>query len=115
GKHRHELTRKIRRLEREAPDGRAVVVRGPDAVAARLGDFLALHRRSRVGKAKFMDERMERFFRAALPALAEHDGVALWFLEAAGAPIASFVCLEWVGTVGPYIAGLAPQTASVAP
>src|SRR5207253_1168233 len=84
GKHRHELTRKIRRFEREAPDGRAVVVRGPEAVAARLGDFLALHRRSRVGKAKFMDDRMERFFRAALPALAQHDGVALWFLEAAG-------------------------------
>src|SRR2546422_798455 len=44
GKHRHELTRKIRRFEREAPDGRAVVVRGPDAVAARLRGFLALHR-----------------------------------------------------------------------
>jgi len=115
GKHRHELTRKIRRFEREAPDGRAVVVRGPEAVAARLGDFLALHQRSRVGKAKFMDERMERFFRGALPALAEHDGVALWFLEAAGAPIASFVCLEWDGTVGLYNSGFAPEAASLSP
>ena len=115
GKHRHELTRKIRRFEREAPEGRAVVVRGPEAVAARLGDFLALHRRSRVGKAKIMDERMERFFRAALPALAEHDGVALWFLEAAGAPIASFVCLEWDGTVGLYNSGFAPEAASLSP
>src|SRR5204863_286102 len=52
GKHRHELTRRIRRFEREAPEGRAVVARDPEAVAARLGDFLALHRRSRVGKAK---------------------------------------------------------------
>ena len=115
GKHRHELTRKIRRFEREVPDGRAVVVRGPEAVAARLGDFLALHRRSRAGKAKFMDERMERFFRAALPALAEHDGVALWFLEAAGAPIASFVCLEWDGTVGLYNSGFAPEAAPLSP
>ena len=115
GKHRHELTRKIRRFEREAPDGRAVVVRGPDAVAARLGDFLALHRRSRVGKAKFMDERMERFFRAALPALAARDGIALWFLEAAGGPVASFVCLEWDGTVGLYNSGFAPERAALSP
>jgi CelD/BcsL family acetyltransferase involved in cellulose biosynthesis len=115
GKHRHELTRKIRRFEREAPDGRAVVLRGPEAVAARLGDFVALHRRSRVGKAKFMDERMERFFRAALPALAERDGVALWFLETAAGPIASFVCLEWDGTVGLYNSGFDPARAALAP
>jgi CelD/BcsL family acetyltransferase involved in cellulose biosynthesis len=114
-KHRHELTRKIRRFERDAPDGRAVVVRDAGAVAARLGDFLALHRRSRVGKAKFMDARMERFFRAALPALAARDGVALWFLEAAGAPIASFVCLEWEGTVGLYNSGFAPERAALSP
>jgi len=115
GKHRHELTRKIRRFEREAPEGRAVVVRGPDAVGARLGDFLALHRRSRVGKAKFMDARMERFFRAALPALAAHDGVALWLLETPGGPIASFVCLEWDATVGLYNSGFAPAHAALAP
>jgi CelD/BcsL family acetyltransferase involved in cellulose biosynthesis len=115
GKHRHELTRKIRRFEREVPDGRAVAVRGPDPVAARLGDFLALHRRSRVGKAKFMDERMERFFRAALPALAARDGVALWFLEAGGAPVASFVCLEWDHTVGLYNSGFAPERAALSP
>jgi CelD/BcsL family acetyltransferase involved in cellulose biosynthesis len=114
-KHRHELTRKIRRFEREVPEGRAVVVRDAAAVAARLGDFLALHRRSRVGKAKFMDERMERFFRAALPALAAHDAVALWFLETAGGPVASFVCLEWDGNVGLYNSGFAPERAALSP
>jgi len=115
GKHRHELTRKIRRFEREVPDGRAVVVRGPEAVAGRLGDFLALHRRSRVGKAKFMDDIMERFFRATLPALAAREGVALWFLEAAEGPMASFVCLEWDGTVALYNSGFAPERASLSP
>ena len=115
GKHRHELTRKIRRFDREVADGRAVVVRAPDAVAARLADFVTLHRRSRVGKAKFMDERMERFFRAVLPALAARDAVALWFLEAGGAPVASFVCLEWDGTVGLYNSGFAPEAAPLSP
>jgi CelD/BcsL family acetyltransferase involved in cellulose biosynthesis len=115
GKHRHELSRKIRRFEREVPEGRAVVVRGPEAIGTRLGDFLALHRRSRVGKAKFMDARMERFFRAALPALAAHDGVALWCLETPGGPIASFVCLEWDDTVGLYNSGFAPESAALSP
>jgi CelD/BcsL family acetyltransferase involved in cellulose biosynthesis len=114
-KHRHELTRKIRRFEREAPAGRATVVRAADAVGARLGDFLALHRRSRVGKAKFMDARMERFFRAVLPALAARDAVALWFLETPAGPIASFVCLEWQGTVGLYNSGFAPEHAALSP
>src|SRR5262249_62382120 len=54
GKHRHELTRKIRRLEREVPDGRNVMVRDPDAVAARLGRFVTRHRRSRVAKAQVL-------------------------------------------------------------
>ena len=114
-KHRHELTRKIRRFEREVPDGRVVAVDGADDVAARLGAFLALHRASRVGKAKFMDERMEAFFRAAIPALAARQGVRLWLLEAAGEPIASFICLEWDGTIALYNSGFAPARAALSP
>lgn len=115
GKHRHELTRKIRRFERDVPDGRVVAVHRADDVAARLDDFLALHRASRVGKAKFMDERMEAFFRAAIPALAAREGVRLWLLEAAGEPVASFICLEWDETVGLYNSGFAPARASLSP
>jgi CelD/BcsL family acetyltransferase involved in cellulose biosynthesis len=115
GKHRHELTRKIRRFEREVPDGRIVFVHSAPDVAARLGDFLTLHRASRAGKAKFMDERMETFFRAAIPALADGDGVRLWLLEAGGEPIASFICLEWDGTVGLYNSGFAPERAALSP
>jgi CelD/BcsL family acetyltransferase involved in cellulose biosynthesis len=115
GKHRHELTRKIRRFEREVPDGRVVVVHTATDVGARLGDFLALHRASRTGKAKFMDARMETFFRAAIPALAARDGVRLWLLEAGGAPIASFICLEWDDTVGLYNSGFSPGRAALSP
>ena len=115
GKHRHELTRKIRRFEREVPDGRIVSVHTAHDVAARLGDFLALHRASRTGKAKFMDARMETFFRAAIPALAARDGVRLWLLEAGGEPIASFICLEWDDTVGLYNSGFSPGRAALSP
>jgi CelD/BcsL family acetyltransferase involved in cellulose biosynthesis len=114
-KHRHELTRKIRRFEREVPDGRVVSVHTAGDVAARLGDFLALHRASRTGKAKFMDARMESFFRSAIPALAARDGVRLWLLEAADEPIASFICLEWDDTVGLYNSGFSPGRAALSP
>ena len=115
GKHRHELTRKIRRFERDVPDGRVTSVHRAEDVAARLDEFLALHRASRVGKAKFMDERMEAFFRAAIPALAARDGVRLWLLHAGADAIASFICLEWDDTVGLYNSGFDPARASLSP
>jgi len=115
GKHRHELGRKARRLEREAPGARACCASTPADVEARLGDFLRLHRASRAGKAKFMDETMEGFFRATLGALAARGQVRLWFLDLPDGPIAAFVTLEWGDTVGLYNSGFAPERAALAP
>jgi CelD/BcsL family acetyltransferase involved in cellulose biosynthesis len=115
GKHRHELTRKLRRFDREAPDGRVTWADTPAAIEARIPDFLTLHRRSREGKAKFMDARMERFFRRAIPALAARGGARLAFLDLPGGPVASFVTLEWDGTVGLYNSGFDPERAALSP
>ena len=115
GKHRHELQRKMRRLERDAPDAHVSFVSAPADIAARLGDFLRLHRSSRAGKARFMDEQMERFFRAALAAFAEREAARLWFLDTASGPIAAFVTIEWDGTVGLYNSGFAPERAALSP
>jgi CelD/BcsL family acetyltransferase involved in cellulose biosynthesis len=115
GKHRHELTRKLRRFEREAPDGRVAWESTPAGIDARLDDFLALHRRSRKGKAKFMDARMEQFFRRAVPALAARGGARLAFLDLPDGPIAAFVALEWDDTVGLYNSGFDPDRAALSP
>lgn len=115
GKQRHELLRKMRRLEREVPEARAVGLAGPAALESRLDDFLDLHRRSRVGKARFMDERMEAFFRRVAAALAETGGIHLWLLDAADGPLAAFLCLEWDGTVGLYNSGFHPDRAALSP
>jgi len=114
-KYRHELGRKARRLEREAPGARVTTASAPGDVAARLDDFLRLHRASRVGKAKFMDETMEGFFRATLGALAARGQARLWFLDLPDGPIAGFVTLEWGDTVGLYNSGFAPGRAALAP
>lgn len=115
GKHRHELSRKIRRLEREVPEARVLGFETRADVEARFDDFLSLHRQSRVGKARFMDERMEAFFRRVASRLAETGGFRLWLLDAPGGPLASFLCLEWDGTVGLYNSGFRPDAAALSP
>jgi CelD/BcsL family acetyltransferase involved in cellulose biosynthesis len=115
GKARHELLRKMRRVEREAPGTHPVGLHRPEDVAGRLDDFLDLHRRSRTGKARFMDARMEGFFRQVAVALAGVGGVRLWFLEGLEGPLASFLCLEWEETVGLYNSGFHPDRAALSP
>ena len=58
---------------------------------------------------------MERFFRDALGALAGAGWVRLWFLESAGAPVASFICTEYGPSVGLYNSGFDPVHARLAP
>jgi CelD/BcsL family acetyltransferase involved in cellulose biosynthesis len=115
GKDRHELRRKMRKLERELP-GTSVrshaALHGWDAA---LAEFLRLHRLSKVGKARFMDERMEAFFQDATRALAGAGWARLWFLDWNGAAVASFLCLEYAGSVGLYNSGFDPAHAKLAP
>ena len=115
GKHRHELSRKIRRFEREEPSGRVSIESTPERIAARLDEFLGLHRASRVGKARFMDERMEGFFRSVIVALAGQGAARLAFLDTPAGPIASFVTLEWDDRVGLYNSGFRPDSAPLSP
>ncbi len=115
GKDRHELRRKMRKLERELPGATVRSHHEPDGWDEALSRFLRLHRLSKVGKARFMDERMERFFRDATCALAAAGWARLWFLECEGAPVASFLCLEYAGTVGLYNSGFDPAQARLAP
>jgi CelD/BcsL family acetyltransferase involved in cellulose biosynthesis len=115
GKQRHELGRKMRRLAREVPDARPVCADTAATIDARMGDFLDLHRRSRTGKARFMDARMESFFRRVSGLFAESGQVRLWLLDAASGPMAGFLTLEWNGTVGLYNSGFHPDRAALAP
>jgi CelD/BcsL family acetyltransferase involved in cellulose biosynthesis len=115
GKQRHELRRKMRRLERELAGPVAVAHATPDDVLARLNDFLVLHRASRAGKARFMDGRMESFFRTAIVALAARGMARLWTLDAGGRAVAAFICLEWAGRVGLYNSGFDTGMAALSP
>jgi CelD/BcsL family acetyltransferase involved in cellulose biosynthesis len=119
GKDRHELRRKIRKLERELPGTSVRSHASAEGWDGALTAFLDLHRLSKVGKARFMDERMEAFFRDATQALAERGWARLWFLDRDGSAVASFLCLEYLrpagGSIGLYNSGFDPAHAKLAP
>jgi CelD/BcsL family acetyltransferase involved in cellulose biosynthesis len=90
GKQRHEVRRKLRRLE-NAADAGFRLVQEPAAPGAAVDDFLRLFRRNRQKKAVFMDDRMQAYFRL----LAEHvPGTRIGFLDVDGTPAAAVWCCD---------------------
>jgi CelD/BcsL family acetyltransferase involved in cellulose biosynthesis len=113
GKDRHELRRKLRRTEAGRP--RIETGRTPGEVARLMDGFLALHRKSKVGKARFMDGRMEGFFREAVGALAAAGIAVVWTLSLEERPAASLVCFEYGGSVALYNSGFDPEARAMSP
>lgn len=108
-KERHEIRRKLRRLEREAPDANVRFVRGSAGLSEHINAFIALHRLSRRDKDAFMDEPMQCFFHAIAAVLAEQGWLQLSFLEVEGSPIASYFCFTYNNEVQVYNSGYDPE------
>lgn len=90
-KNRHELRRKLRKLS-QGGEVRLEAIAHPAEVEAALDDFLRLYRQSRADKAAFMTERMERFFRVIVAALAAEAQVEILFLTLSGVRVAAVLC-----------------------
>ncbi len=114
-KDRHELRRKMRRFERECPGALVSSHTSEDEVDAAMESFMVLHRKSGAGKSRFMDDRMERFFRRVSRTLARAGWMRLWLLQWERAPLAAFICFEYGGAVGLYNSGFDPAHAGRAP
>ena len=109
-KNRHELRRKLRRLE--AVEGwRWYCVSGPDEVIPRLGDFLSLMRQSDPEKDAYMTPEREVFFRRIAERTAELDMLRLFFLEMDGQDVATALCFDYNGTRFLYNSGYNPEYA----
>ncbi len=98
-KERHEIRRKLRRLEREAPDAEVRYVDGTGQSAADLNAavdaFIGLHRNSRSDKHAFMTPEMQAYFRAIAEVLAAQGWLQLSFLEIGGQAVASYFCFDY--------------------
>jgi CelD/BcsL family acetyltransferase involved in cellulose biosynthesis len=108
---RHELRRKVRRLEAA---GRATFRFASQAErAAALDRFFALHRLSRGEKAGFMTVEVERFFRDIADALAPLDRLRLGVLSFDGADAAVLFGFALGPIIALYNAAYDPGLASL--
>jgi CelD/BcsL family acetyltransferase involved in cellulose biosynthesis len=110
-KERHELRRKIRRLESAT---NATFRWASDAEqGTTLDRFFALHRLSRGGKADFMTPEVERFFRDIADALAPIGRLRLGVLRAHDEDAAVLFAFAYRGTLALYNAAYDPTLASL--
>ena len=94
GKQRHEIRRKLRRLE-EAGKVSYRIVEDPAGVKAEIETFFKLFKMSRNDKEMFMTEEMTSFFRSLAQTLAEEKMLKLFFLDFNDTPAAAVICFEY--------------------
>ena len=107
-KDRHELRRKLRRLE-AAGDVRHVELRAREDVESGMDDFFKLHRMSMPEKDEFMTEERERFFREVAARLADAGVTRLTFLELDGERLATSLSFVVDGVRYLYNSGYNPE------
>ena len=107
-KDRHELRRKLRRLDSQK-DWRWYCLSAPDEVDANFDEFLSLMRMSRPDKEEYMTPERERFFRALARRMAELDQLRLFFMEMDGAKAAVSLCFDYGQTRLLYNSGYDPE------
>ena len=104
GKQRHEVRRKLRRLESRGPSRFYMADAGAGLDGA-VDQFLRLFHLNRKDKSRFMDDTMGGYFRALIAQLARHDLLRLYFLDVADRPVAAVLCFDYMGTRYLYNSG----------
>jgi CelD/BcsL family acetyltransferase involved in cellulose biosynthesis len=101
GKQRHEVRRKLRRLESNAAS-EFRISEGRSTVSAEMDEFIGLFRQNRKDKAAFMDERMETYFRLLVEYVPEMR-IGLLYID--GMPAAGVLCCDHESTRYLYNSG----------
>lgn len=111
-KQRHEVRRKLRRLEKAGiVDYR--VVEGRGSVSSVMDVFMRLFAESRKEKADFMTVQMESFFRTLAEAMAEAGLLRIGILELDTLPAAIVMTFDYHECVYLYNSGYDPQYRSL--
>jgi CelD/BcsL family acetyltransferase involved in cellulose biosynthesis len=108
GKQRHEVKRKLRRLE-EAGDINLQVVSDPAEFQQRQDAFFELFKLSSSDKAAFMTDRMAAFFQSLANTMARAKLLKLCLLELNGTPAGAALCFDFNETLHLYNSGYNPR------
>ncbi|MGD9188688.1 MAG: GNAT family N-acetyltransferase [Desulfobacteraceae bacterium] len=108
GKQRHEVRRKIRRLQVHGPYAYQMTAdRG--GLAADTDAFLRLFQLNREDKADFMDQTMSDYFRDLIHTLAGHGMLRLYLLKIDDIDAATVLCFDYNGVRYLYNSGYDAQ------
>ena len=105
-KDRHELRRKLRRLDRENVHSQYPA--DSDALELSMQDFFTLLRASREDKDEFLTPDREKFFLDIARESASRDQFRLYFLEVDGERVAACICFDYGGEFLLYNSGYEP-------
>ena len=106
-KDRHELRRKIRRLDRESENRQYAAANG-DSLEGSMREFFTLLRASREDKNEFLTPDREKFFLDMAHELASRDQFRLYFLEVDGEKVAACICFDYGDDFLLYNSGYEP-------
>ena len=106
-KHRHELRRKIRKLE-AAGEARQVTVTDAQGLEEEMEDFLRLMGGTSEDKAAFLTPERRRFFHLLAKRAADRGALKLSFLEVDGERLAACLIFDYAGVFMLYNSGYDP-------
>ncbi|MBW1997565.1 MAG: GNAT family N-acetyltransferase [Deltaproteobacteria bacterium] len=112
GKQRHELRRKLRRLEEAGEVGYRVIGNIEEDPSA-LDLFFLLFRKSRKAKEEFMSPERETFFGTLALKTSRAGLLRMGILELGGNPVAAVMCFDHGGVTYLYNSGFDPEYASL--
>ena len=107
-KERHELRRKLRRLERADSPHQYMCVNA-ECLADCMEDFFRLLRASSEEKAGFLTPGRRKFFIDIAQELSRRDQFKLYFLEVSGERVASCICFDYGESYLLYNSGYDPN------
>jgi CelD/BcsL family acetyltransferase involved in cellulose biosynthesis len=107
-KERHEVRRKLRRLDEAGSVHLRVLETAPE-IGGAMDLFFKLFRSSRPEKAAFMTAPMAAFFRSLAETMANLKMLKLSFLDLNGTSAAVTLCFDYRSTVYLYNSGYDPQ------
>jgi CelD/BcsL family acetyltransferase involved in cellulose biosynthesis len=106
-KQRHEIRRKIGKINREASPVQ-YVVDSEDGLMEAMNDFIDLHQKSAPHKEDFWRDELIQFFRSLAQNIAKQGWLKLYFLELDGIRVASMLCFDYDNQFLLYNSGYDP-------
>ena len=111
-KHRHELRRKLRRLE-NADHPKQYTCANVETISLCMQDFFRLLRASSPEKMEFLTPEREKFFLDIALDLIPRNQFKLYFLEVNGVRVASCICFDYGESYLLYNSGYDPSYSSL--